>query len=143
VPTAEARRLLDRTSLDAAVREGGSLVWSPVYTTVAGLLPLGDLPAVSHGAGRPPIILARSELEVSHPGRVKLSFNSALGLTCWMDGRRIEPPSDRADELICDLSTGPHTLTIAVLPARRGQAIRCTLDDVAGSGAQARVVLGK
>ena len=103
-PTSEARRLLNRTSLDAVINEDRSLVWSPVYTTVAGLLPLGDVPAVSRGAGRPPIALARSQLEVSHPGRVKLSFNSALGLTFWMDGRRIEPTADRADELICDLT---------------------------------------
>jgi putative heme-binding domain-containing protein len=142
-PTSEARRLLNRTSLDAAINDNNSLVWSPLYTTVAGLLPLGELPAVGRGAGRPPIVLARSQLDVSHPGRVKLRFNSALGLTFWMDGRRIEPTADRADELICDLATGLHTLTVAVLPARREQAIRCTLDDVAGSGAQARVVLGK
>ncbi len=142
-PTPEARRLLNRTSVDNAVNGDSSLVWSPVYTTVAGLLPLGDLPEIGRGAGRPPIALARSELEVSHPGRVKLNFNSTLGLTCWIDGRRIEPPADRPDELICDLGTGRHTLTIAALPARRGQPIRCTLDDVAGSEAQARVVLGK
>ena len=74
-----------------------------------------DVPAVSRGAGRPPIALARSQLEVSHPGRVKLSFNSALGLTFWMDGRRIEPTADRADELICDLTTGLHTLSLAIL----------------------------
>jgi putative heme-binding domain-containing protein len=142
-PTSEARRLLNRTSLDAAVNEERSLVWSPAYTTVAGLLPLGDVPVVGRGTGRPPIALARSRLEVSHPGRVKLSFNSTLGLTFWMDGSRIEPTADRPDELIYDLSSGLHTLAIAVFPDRRVSAIRCTLDDVAGSGAQARVVLGK
>jgi hypothetical protein len=74
---------------------------------------------------------------------VKLSFNSAIGLTFWMDGRRIEPAADRANEFICALGTGRHSLTIAALPARRGQPIQCTLDDVAGSEAQARVILGK
>jgi putative heme-binding domain-containing protein len=142
-PTPEARRLLTRASLDAAMKEDGSLVWSPAYTTVAGLLPLADLPAVRLGAGRPPFALARSQLDVSRPGRVKLNFNSTLELSFWMDGRLIEPPADRADELICELTTGQHTLTIAVFPARRVPAIWCTLDDVAGSGAQARVVLGK
>jgi putative heme-binding domain-containing protein len=142
-PTPQARRLISRTSLDAAVNENGSLVWSPLYTTVAGVLPQGDVPAAGHGAGRPPIALARSVLEVSHPGRVKLRFNSAGGLTFWMDGRRIEPTADQGNELICDLTGGLHTLTVAVLQARREQAIQCTLDDVAGSGAQARVVLGK
>jgi hypothetical protein len=137
------RGALNRASLDAAVNDDSSLQWSPVYTTVAGLLPLGEVPAVGRGAGRPSIILVRSQLDVSHPGRVKLSFNTALGLTFWMDGRRVELPANAADELICDLGTGLHTLTIAALPARRAQAIQCTLEDLAGSKAQARVVLGK
>ena len=143
VPTPETQRRLNRTSLDAVISQDSSLVWSSVYTTVAGHLPLGDLPALDRGASRPPIVLARSQVKLSHSGRVKLSFNSTLELTCWIDGRRVEPPADQPGHLILDLGTGLHTLTIAASRSRRPPTIRCTLDDVAGSGAQATVVLGK
>jgi hypothetical protein len=94
--------------------------------------------------------LVRSQFELTRPGRVKLRFNSIADLTLWIDGRRVEPEASSRDELTCDLAVGIHTLTLArpieqtgSPESRRGAAIQCTLEDVAGSEARARVVLGK
>jgi hypothetical protein len=142
-PTPEALAAEARGGLDALVQDEGSLTWRPAYATVAGLLPLSEWSGPGRSSEARPIALARTQLQVTTPGRVKLSFNSAAALTFWLDGRRIEPDRIEPDAVLLDLSAGLHTLTLAVDPGRRGEGIRCVLEDVLGSPARAQVVLGK
>ena len=138
----EAVTALRRTSLDAAIIEP-SLVWSPAYSTVAGVLPLDAIPAspgVTNGFfDLPAVGVARGQIDVSTGGAVKLSFGGVEGLTLWVDGARVLAQ----EEMVLTLAPGVHTLTLAVDRTKRREGLRVNLEEVAGSPARAQVVLGK
>lgn len=143
VPSPEATRALVRTSLDAVVQNPSALAWTPFYTTVAGVLPLRELPVVERVKTAPPVVLAQTQARVSTGGKVSFRVSPAEGLTFWLDGQRIEPQPAASDHLLADLKPGVHTLTLALEPNGRDGGLRVTLEDVAGSPARAQVVLGK
>jgi putative heme-binding domain-containing protein len=142
-PTPEAYNELSRVGLVAIARDNPALTWAPAYSTVAGVLPPGDLPVlqvyVPSQADKTPVGFARCQLEATTPGKVKLRLNSAEGLTVWLD----QAPVDVKAEMVLDLTAGKHTLTFAVDLGRRHDGLRCELDDVPGSPARAQVVGGK
>ncbi len=70
------------------------LMWRPAYTTVAGLLPLSEWAESGRSPGTTSVALARTQIQVTTPGKVKLSFNTTEGLRFWIDGRRVEPARD-------------------------------------------------
>ena len=141
--TPEAATAMIRTSVEAVIQNQESWVWRPVHATVAGLLLPAELPANPRVGNAPPMTLVQSAIAVTTPGAVKLRFNSAAGLSFWVDGRRVELDPNEPDVLILDLGRGTHNLFVAYEPSRRTEPIRCVLEDVAGSAAQARPVLGK
>jgi len=141
--TPQAATAMIRTSIESVIQNGDSLAWRPVYTTVAGVLPSGELPVNPRVNQAPPIAVAQSAVQVTTPGKVKLRFDSAKDLSFWVDGRRIEPTADDPDALTLDLDRGVHALSVAFEPGRRPDGLRCVLEDVAGSTAQALPVLGK
>ena len=140
----EAINALRRTSLDAAIVEP-SLVWTPAYSTVAGLLPLEAIPMSPAVANQffdlPAVGVVRGQVDVSTGGSIKLSFNGVKGLSLWVDGARV--PALEKDGARLTLEPGVHTVTVAVDRAKRSSGIRMTLDEVSGSPARAQVVLGK
>ena len=90
-----------------------------------------------------PIALARTQIQVTTGGPVKLSLDATGGLSFYLDGRRVEPAgSGRCGTWSLDLAPGVHTLAVAI-PGDRRDGIRCILEDVPGSPARAQVVLGK
>lgn len=142
-PNKEAYDLLSRTGLGAVAGGNGALTWAPAYSTVAGVLPLADLPAlalyVPSQTERASVSFVRGELEATTPGPVKLRLNSAAGLSLWLD----RAPLEVRDELVVNLPAGRHALTFAVDRGRRHEPLRCELDDAPGSPARAQVVGGK
>ena len=139
----EVKSAIAQNGLEGLLSGEQSLNWRPAYATVSGQLPLSELAPPSPGAGPAPVVLARGQLEVTSPGRVKLTFNSADALSVWIDGRRVQPAIDSPRSVIVDLTRGLHTIAVAVDLAHRREGIRCVLEDVAGSPARAQVVLGK
>jgi hypothetical protein len=141
----ESHTELRRWGLQTASAGNPALTWSPAYSEVSGTLPLADLPVITigplpgSGAEVGATAFVRGQIDVSTPGRVKLSLNSAKGLSLWVDGTAVEPQK----EMTLDLATGVHTLTFAVHLADRKEGLRCTLDDVPGSPARAQAVVGK
>ncbi len=117
----------------AAAFDDPSLRWEPVYSTVAGVLPLADLP--HEGA----VAVVRCQVEASTPGSVVMRLNTAKGLRLWLDRKPIEVKD--ATEL--NLTPGVHTLTFAVDLGQRTEGLRCELEDQPGSAARVRVVGGK
>jgi putative heme-binding domain-containing protein len=142
-PTPEGRTLLLRTSIASATSNDPALVWTPAYTTVAGLLPLDVIPKIeavstpTKGIGT--MGFARCHVEATTAGKVKLLLNTPKDLRLWLDDQPIEPK----DEMVLDLKAGLHTLTFALDLTQRKDGLRLELDDVAGSPARARVVNGK
>jgi putative heme-binding domain-containing protein len=142
-PSEAATRALARTSLDAVVQDGGSFTWTPAYATVGGRVPLAELPTIARGKGVPPVSLAQTQFEVSTPGAIRLGIQAAPGMSCWLDGRRVEPATGPAEGITAELPRGVHTLSLALEAAAEAVAPRVTLEDVPGSPARAQVVLGK
>ncbi len=153
-PTRSAYTELHRWGLQTVAKTGGTgygssdsaaLTWLPAYTEVSGLLPLSDLPVITlngpkgSGAEVGRTAFARCQVEATTPGRVRLSLNSALGLSVWVDGTSVEP----RETIDLDLAAGLHTLTLAVNLGARTVGLRCALDDLPDSPARARVIGGK
>ncbi len=144
-PTPEARDALARVGPEGVLRDGGKLAWRPAYTMVNGFLPPSEWDfASSHRPASATIGLARTQIQVTTGGRVKLLINSTKGLSFYLDSRRVEPirDPDGSDELLLDLKPGTNTLEVAITAGRR-EGIRWILEDVPGSPARAQVVLGK
>jgi len=141
--TPEAATAMIRSSPEVVIQNRESWVWRPVHATVAGLLLPEELPANPRANKAPPLTLVQSSIAVTTPGVVKLRFNSAAGLSFWIDGRRVEPDPNEPDALLLDLGRGTHNLFVAHEPSRRAEPIRCVLEDAPGSAAQASPVLGK
>jgi putative heme-binding domain-containing protein len=134
-PTPEAIHAINRTSFRTAATGDAALKWGPAYTKVSGKLPLADLPMLRVGHELGDTAFVRFALEVSTAGKVRLRFNSAAALTLWVDG----DPRDAAAAVDLDLPKGQHMVTVAIALRERRGALRCELEDVPGSSAQAQI----
>ncbi|MDG3004025.1 PVC-type heme-binding CxxCH protein [Paludisphaera mucosa] len=141
--TKEAATAMIRSSVEAVIQGQDALPWKTAYATVGGRLVPSELPANPRVSGAPPMTLVRSDVEVTTPGAVRLKFDSARDLAFWIDGRRVEPDPKAPDALTVELDRGVHALYVGFEPGRRGDGFRCVLEDVEGSPAQVRPVLGK
>ena len=141
--TSHSRSSAELAGVEVVFRNEPALTWQPVYTTVAGLIPLAELKENRLKGAPTPIALARTQLEVTSPGKVKIGFNSTESLTIWIDRRRVEPTADSPQAIVLDLARGSHTLTLAVNLAHRREGVRCVLVDLPDSPARTQVVLGK
>jgi putative heme-binding domain-containing protein len=131
--------LLRRERIAAATGSDPALTWGPAYSLVSGSFPLDDLPKTRIWNGTPFLSVVRCQLDVTTPGKAKLRFNSAQDLTLWLDGN----PVDAKEDVVLDLTTGLHTLTVAIDRDKRKEALRVELEDVAGSPARVRIMGGK
>ncbi|MBI1902198.1 MAG: HEAT repeat domain-containing protein, partial [Planctomycetia bacterium] len=138
-PTPESIHVLNRTSFRTAATGDPALQWGNAYTKVSGDLPLSDLPVLKVGHQLGDTAFVRFALDVSTAGKVRLRFDSASALTLWVDG----DPREAAAKIDLDLSRGPHVVTLAISLADRREPLRCELDDVPGSSAQAQVAPAK
>ena len=122
--------------LAAIVARDEMLAWIPAYSTVAGLLPIGDLVPL----GSDSMAYARTQVNVSNGGFITLKMNSIEGLDFWIDGDRV--PAD--EELLLEWGPGVHTVTIRVdLAARDAVGLRAEFGPAAGSGALLQLVGGR
>jgi putative heme-binding domain-containing protein len=141
--TAEAKRHLQRAGFAAAAGDDPALTWTPAYSTVAGVLPLEEVPTLDvklpFGKEAQATAFVRCQLDATTGGKVTLRLNAADGLTAWLNGAPIEAKG----EMVLDLPAGLHTLTFAVDRSRRREGLRGELDDVPGSPARVRVLGGK
>jgi hypothetical protein len=137
--TNEARTLLRTTRVGSAATNDPALTWTPAYSQVSGTLPLDAIPSLKFRGDANPLSFVRCQLDVSTPGKAKLQLNSAIGITAWLNAEPIEA----GEAMTLDLPSGLQTLTFAVDRAVRKDALRITLEDVAGSPARVRIVGGK
>ena len=109
--TEKAREALRQDGTSALLgADGDGLAWQPQYSTVAGALPLPDVPAVSYGKNEN-YSFVWFELEVPTSGTVRLGLNAAEGLSFWVGGEAVQPVGE---EVSLELSEGVHRLTVAI-----------------------------
>ena len=138
-PTAEVLHRLQRTSYDTVANDDPAIQWAPVYSTLAGALPVDELPQFKLRANTASITFLRGDLTVSSGGRVEMRFASTKGLTLWVDGK----PHDLSKSLQFDWRPGRHWITVGVDRSMRTAPLRLELVDVQGSEAQVQFVTGK
>jgi putative heme-binding domain-containing protein len=134
--TPESFRGVRHGDLDLVVKND-QLKWTPAYSQVFGSLPIAELPFFELSNHTTQSLL-RFELDVTTAGRVELLLPADGIFKLWIDGAA----QSRAARLPLDLSTGLHTVTLVVEPAKL-KSLRIELADVAGSPAQAQIVGGK
>ena len=123
--------------LDALANDP-KLAWSPAYSQVNGALPADALSTIPYRISAAQVGLARAEIEVTTPGKVRLRLTPAP-LALWLDGRKLDPQP----AIDLDLSPGPHALTFALAVDPEAPGFRAELQDAPGSPARAQAVVGK
>ena len=141
------RALADTDAAQAALRQGRTsapvgenqdgLSWQPSYSTVAGALPLADLPEIASEEGSR-YSVAWFELDVQTAGTVRLGLNAPEGLSLWAGQEEVAPVQE---EIHLELSEGVHRITVVVDRDAREAPLQVRVLD--GSSAQARPVVGK
>ena len=111
----------------------------PAYSKVSGELPVDSIPKLGTFAGSPPVGLARAQLDVSTPGKVRLKLDPA-SVALWLDGKRVDAKGPEVD---LDLATGTRNLTFLVELPYKTQSLRCDLIELPGSPAKVQPVIGK
>ena len=143
LPTKPAIFRLRRTRIGTAATNDPALTWKATYSTVAGILPLKEMPpltAISYARiGPQGMAFVRFELNVTTAGTCRLQFNSPAGLSLWVGTRPVAV--ERLTTL--KLDRGTHRLTLAVDLNKRHRGLRIELIDAPGSKARVQVVGGK
>lgn len=112
--------------------------WVPIYTTVAGTLPLADLPTLT-AQSNDSISVLKSSLDVTTAGQIQLQLNDTTGVQLWLDDK----PVPVSNAISIDLTTGAHQLVVAIERKVRKQPLQVELQDVAGSAARVKIGSGK
>lgn len=135
--TQQARFRIRRTRDGQVTGNDPAFNWSPHYATVAGSLPLAELPMLT--LRNRSVSFVRCEITVTTAGIVELDIVDNDGLTGWLN---TDPLSIGRNNPI-ELPVGRHRLTLAIDRRQRKTPLQLELLDVAGSTAQARFVTGK
>jgi putative heme-binding domain-containing protein len=139
-PTREAYRFLHLGGgLATPAKDERGLQWNPLYSTVAGVLPLADPPSFSMGKDKHAFSLLRCQVDVTTVGPFLVRFNSTKGLKLWVD----QNPTTVKEALEVNLPVGTHTLTFVIDRDERREGLRCEVVDKASSSAKVRVIGGK
>ena len=122
------------------VKPNAKAAYQPVYSKVAGDLPVDELPVVEAGSGKKYSLL-RFEVEVLTKGNVHLAMNSTDGISAW-DGQK--PLKLAEDGLVADFSQGVHSITLAIdRSAYKKGAVGIELKDADSAPAQTRLRMGR
>ena len=110
--TPEAALKIKRTSSDTVAIDLPELIWVSVPATVAGLLPVAEIPTFQAYKDLPTLGFARFDVEVQQAGSIKLELSAeGESVALWLDGRPRRLPAP--DETI-QLETGHHRLVFAL-----------------------------
>ncbi len=136
-PTIQRWRVL-KSSPDhiAEILQADPGQWSPAYGRMNGTLPIGDLTALTSEK----TIDLQGEIAVSAAGPLILRFNSARGLSVWVDDQAVP----EGESPTVEVSEGIHKITLRVdLLARELLPIRVEVAKPEGSSAEFSVVGGR
>lgn len=137
---AELVQKINDEGLDVVVKADTRLRLQPVYSQVAGDLPLSEIAAIELENGKS-ISLVQFEIEVLTSGKVLLEFNSSEGIQAWAGIKSLSLVEQTAT---ADLTLGKQQITVAVDRKIHPEgALMIELKDMSGSSAQTRLVMGR
>ena len=140
--TPESRFRLRRTSYDSITEDHPSFDWQPAYSTVAGQLPLDNLPQVQprgRQPGRRGMVFVRCNLNVTQGGMMQLQLGEVNGTSLWLGSR----PIKLSEQTQLTVAPGTQQLTFAIDLNRRKTPLRVELVDIPNSPARIEIVGGK
>jgi hypothetical protein len=106
--------------------------WTPIYSKVAGALPLDELSEKG-------VLYVQGEFDVTEAGPIELEFDSPQGLSVWVDAEPFEAQGKIAGEF----AAGKHKITLRIDRAARTAAeLKLVLVKPEGSSAQFQPVVG-
>ncbi len=120
--------------VETDVASANATPWSPVYSTVSGLLPLQELTS-----GTTNKVWLRTEFEVTTPGKIQFSVNGVDGLTLYLNGKAasLDPTT------ILELERGRQTVLFEVDTKKRQSGLRMELEQTTGSPGRFQLVTGR
>ncbi|MEK6249108.1 MAG: hypothetical protein N2C12_13070, partial [Planctomycetales bacterium] len=130
------RQLAQAPAASLLVADQDQFDWQSVYSTVAGNLPLADLPRIGS------LSVARFAIETANPGKVRFRLNDTTGLWVSVDKQTISADDLSDRQATVTLDKGTHTVTILVDRATRFKPLRIMLADVE-DGATVQLIGGK
>ncbi|GAB3270591.1 L-sorbosone dehydrogenase [Larkinella harenae] len=121
-------------------KDNAKVYWQPVYSKVAGDLPLDELPVVDAGAGKRYSVV-RFDIEVVSKGNVNLALGYPNGVTAWID----QKPVKLTDQgIVTELGQGVHSITLALdRNVQKEGSLNIQLQDATTAPAQTRLVMGR
>jgi len=140
--TPESRFRLRRTSYDSITEDHPSFDWQPAYSTVAGQLPLDNLPQVQprgRQPGRRGMVFVRCNLNVTQGGMMQLQLGEVNGTSLWLGSQ----PIKLSKQTQLTVAPGTQRLTFAIDLNRRKTPLRVELVDIPNSPARIEIVGGK
>jgi putative heme-binding domain-containing protein len=124
----ESLALLAAEPRGRALHDDPRLVWARAVSNVAGDLPLSEVAIGPRSSSA----VVRAGLQVSAPGKIRISLGTPEGFRLWVDGGGV-PPKERLE---LDLAVGLHTLDAWIdLPTRKSASLRWELLDPGEPGA--------
>lgn len=142
-PTNDSYTRMYRTSDTQVISDDRGLVWMPVYSSVAGSIPLRDVLDFTMkerlGEAARKVGFLRCRLNVTTAGSVGLAVGDTTGLQVWVDSK----PIDVRERQELTLPVGEHVVTLSVNLLTRKEPVRLELYDAAGSAAQVQFLSGK
>lgn len=131
---------IEQEGLDAVVNKETRLRLQPVYSQVAGDLPLEEIAKIELENGKA-ISFVQFEIEVLTPGDVQLAFSSGEGIQAWAGNKPLSLVEQTAT---ADLTQGKQQITVAVdRKVHPEGGLKIELKDMTGSSAQTRLVMGR
>jgi len=135
-PTNDSYTRMYRTSDTQVIADDRGLNWLPVYSSVAGSMPISDILDFTMkerlGEAARKVGFLRCRVNVTTAGVVGLAISDGSGLQLWVDGK----PVDVREKLELPLTMGEHVITVSVNLLTRKVPVRLELIDVPGSAAQ-------
>ena len=142
-PTEQSYKRLTRTSDTQTIADDTDVNWLPIYSSVAGSLPVRDILDFTFnkrlGENARKVGFVRATLNVTTAGKVIVKLNDAKDVLLWIDGKPVDP----AEAIPQDFGVGTHKITLGVDLNKRTAPLRMELTDVPGSTSQAQWVNGK
>jgi putative heme-binding domain-containing protein len=137
------KNLIKRISTEGpgwVVKDNAKIINEPVYSKVAGDLPLEELPVVEAGVNKKYTFL-KFEIEVVSKGNVNLSFNSTIGVMAWVGAKPMKLTELGA---VVDLPQGIHSITLALDRSTfKESSLFVQLSDSENGAAQTRLVMSR
>jgi hypothetical protein len=106
--------------------------WLPAYGTVAGYLPLTDLPRFADNR----LSALRFQVEMTTAGSIGLQFEDPAGLRVWVGSS----PLAAGRQVTTKLSEGRHDFTVVIDRAKCTTPLRVTLLDLPESSGHAILI---